>query len=104
VLVIAWLAAADVSLWLGLGLVVGSLSLLHRIQPFPALDELGSQPLREWARHLLLLCWLLVSVQYGVYIWLLARGRFPGWCAPTWWTVSCPSQVVSGCGPGSGRG
>lgn len=77
VLVIAWLAAADVSLWLGLGLVVGSLSLLHRIQPFPALDELGSQPLREWARHLLLLCWLLVSVQYGVYIWLLARGTVP---------------------------
>ena len=76
-LVIAWLAAADVSLWLGLGLVVGSLSLLHRIQPFPALDELGSQPLREWARHLLLLCWLLVSVQYGVYIWLLARGTVP---------------------------
>ncbi|MGU5740555.1 4Fe-4S binding protein [Aeromonas caviae] len=77
VLVIAWLAAADVSLWLGLGLVVGSLSLLHRIQPFPALDELGSQPLREWARHLLLLCWGLVTVQYGVYIWLLARGTVP---------------------------
>ncbi|WP_439833499.1 4Fe-4S binding protein [Aeromonas caviae] len=77
VLVIVWLAAADVSLWLGLGLVVGSLSLLHRIQPFPALDELGSQSLREWARHLLLLCWLLVSVQYGVYIWLLARGTVP---------------------------
>lgn len=76
-LVIAWLAAADVSLWLGLGLVVGSLSLLHRIQPFPALDEVGSQPLRAWVRHLLLFSWGLVTVQYGIYIWQLGQGETP---------------------------
>ncbi|MFQ2102401.1 4Fe-4S binding protein [Aeromonas sanarellii] len=73
----AWLVAADSVLWLALGLVVGGLGLLHRIRPLPALAEINSQSLREWARHLLLLCWGLVTVQYGVHIWQLGQGMTP---------------------------
>ncbi|WP_421246221.1 4Fe-4S binding protein [Aeromonas sanarellii] len=74
----AWLVAADSVLWLALGLVVGGLGLLHRIRPLPALAEINSQSLREWARHLLLLCWGLVTVQYGLHVWQLGQG-IPPW-------------------------
>ena len=73
----AWLVAADSVLWLALGLVVGGLGLLHRIRPLPALVEINSQSLRGWTRHLLLFCWGLVTVQYGVYIWQLGQGETP---------------------------
>lgn len=73
----AWLVAADAVLWLALGLVVGGLGLLHRLRPLPALAEINSQSLRAWTRHLLLLCWGLVTVQYGVHIWQLGQGETP---------------------------
>ena len=72
-----WLVAADSVLWLALGLVVGGLGLLHRIRPLPVLAEISSQPLREWTRHLLLLCWGLVTVQYSIHIWQLGQGETP---------------------------
>lgn len=72
-----WLVAADSVLWLALGLVVGGLGLLHRLRPLPALAEINSQSLRAWTRHLLLLCWGLVTVQYGVHIWQLGQGETP---------------------------
>ena len=76
-LALVWLLVADSLLWLGLGLVVVPLALWHRYRPQPALGELGSQPLRSWARHLLLLCWGLVTVQYGLHIWQLGQGESP---------------------------
>ena len=76
-LFLLWLVATDSLLWLALGLVVVPLALWHRYRPQPALGELGSQPLRAWARHLLLLCWGLVAVQYVVHIWQLGQGTSP---------------------------
>ena len=73
-LLVGWLVAADLTLWLALGLVVGTLSLFHRYKPLPMPSKINSQPLREWIRHLLLLCWGLVTVQYGLHIWQLGRG------------------------------
>ena len=76
-LFLLWLVVTDSLLWLGLGLVVVPLALWHRYRPQPALGELGSQPLRSWARHLLLLCWGLVAVQYGLHVWQLGQGTSP---------------------------
>ncbi|WP_421189974.1 4Fe-4S binding protein [Aeromonas sanarellii] len=76
-LLMLWLLAADSLLWLGVGLVAGALALWHHLRPLPALEVLGSQPLRAWARHLLLLCWGLVAVQYGLHVWLLGQGTSP---------------------------
>jgi hypothetical protein len=76
-LLVGWLVAADLTLWLALGLVVGTLSLFHRYKPLPMPSKINSQPLREWTRHLLLLCWGLVTVQYGLYIWQLGQGMSP---------------------------
>ena len=75
-LFLLWLVATDSLLWLALGLVVVPLALWHRYRPQPALGELGSQPLRAWARHLLL-CWGLVAVQYGLHVWQLGQGTSP---------------------------
>lgn len=77
-LLVGWLVAADLTLWLALGLVVGTLSLFHRYKLLPMPSEINSQPLREWTRHLLLLCWGLVTVQYGLHIWQLGQG-IPPW-------------------------
>ncbi|MGL5224975.1 MAG: 4Fe-4S binding protein, partial [Aeromonas sp.] len=74
---VGWLMAADMTLWLALGLVVVPLALWHRYRPLPALKDLNGQQLRAWSRHLLLLCWGLVSVQYGLHIWQLAQGVTP---------------------------
>ena len=76
-LFLLWLVVTDSLLWLALGLVAAALALWHRYRPQPALGELGSQPLRAWARHLLLLCWGLVAVQYGLHVWLLGQGTSP---------------------------
>ena len=76
-LFLLWLVATDSLLWLALGLVVVPLALWHRYRPQPALGDLGSQPLRAWARHLLLLCWGLVAVQYGLHVWQLGQGTSP---------------------------
>lgn len=76
-LFLLWLVVTDSLLWLALGLVAAALALWHRYRPQPALGELGSQPLRAWARHLLLLCWGLVAVQYVVHIWQLGQGTSP---------------------------
>ncbi|WP_323981887.1 4Fe-4S binding protein [Aeromonas media] len=76
-LFLLWLVATDSLLWLALGLVVVPLALWHRYRPQPALGELGSQPLRAWAHHLLLLCWGLVAVQYGLHVWQLGQGTSP---------------------------
>ncbi len=73
-----WLLAVDSLLWLALGLVVVPLALWHRYRPLPALGGINSQSLREWTRHLLLLCWGLVTVQYGLHIWQLGQG-IPPW-------------------------
>lgn len=72
-----WLVAADSLLWFALGLVVVPLALWHRYRPLPALSGINSQSLRAWTRHLLLLCWGLVTVQYGIHIWLLGQGETP---------------------------
>lgn len=72
-----WLVATDSLLWLALGLVAAALALWHRYRPQPVLGEFGSQPLRAWARHLLLLCWGLVAVQYGLHVWQLGQGTSP---------------------------
>ena len=77
-LLVGWLVAADLTLWLALGLVVGTLSLFHRYKPLPMPSKINSQPLRAWARHLLLLCWGLVTVPYGLHIWQLGQG-IPPW-------------------------
>ncbi|MBV7599935.1 4Fe-4S binding protein [Aeromonas sp. sia0103] len=73
----AWLMAADPLLWIALGLVVVPLALWHRCRPLPALNEIDSQPLRAWTRHLLLLCWGLVALQYGLHLWQLGQGETP---------------------------
>ncbi|WP_265422475.1 4Fe-4S binding protein [Aeromonas salmonicida] len=77
-LLVGWLVAADLTLWLALGLVVVPLALWHKNRPLPVPSEINSQPLREWTRHLLLLCWGLVTVQYGIHIWRLGQG-IPPW-------------------------
>ena len=76
-LVAAWLMAADPLLWIALGLVVVPLALWHRYRPLPALNDIDSQPLRAWTRHLLLLCWGLVALQYGMHLWQLGQGETP---------------------------
>ncbi|WP_314927660.1 4Fe-4S binding protein [Aeromonas piscicola] len=73
-----WLLAADLTLWFALGLVVVPLALWHKNRPLPALSGANSQSLRAWTRHLLLLCWGLVTVQYGIHIWQLGQG-IPPW-------------------------
>ncbi|MBV7416451.1 4Fe-4S binding protein [Aeromonas sp. sif2433] len=73
----AWLMAADPLLWIALGLVVVPLALWHRCRPLPALNDIDSQPLRAWTRHLLLLCWGLVALQYGLHLWQLGQGETP---------------------------
>ena len=72
-----WLVAADSLLWFALGLVVVPLALWHRYRPLPALGGINSQSLRAWTRQLLLLCWGLVTVQYGIHIWQLGQGETP---------------------------
>lgn len=76
-LVAAWLMAADPLLWLALGLVLVPLALWHRYRPLPALNDIDSQSLRAWTRHLLLLCWGLVALQYGLHLWQLGQGETP---------------------------
>ncbi|MDM5078576.1 4Fe-4S binding protein [Aeromonas media] len=76
-LFLLWLVATDSLLWLALGLVAAALALWHQRRPLPALEALDSQPLRAWARHLLLLCWGLVAVQYGLHVWQLGQGTSP---------------------------
>ncbi|EQB2599931.1 4Fe-4S binding protein [Aeromonas salmonicida] len=76
-LLVGWLVAADLTLWLALGLVVVPLALWHKYRPLPALSGINSQPLRAWTRHLLLLGWGLVTVQYGLHIWQLGQGMSP---------------------------
>ena len=76
-LFLLWLVATDSLLWLALGLVVVPLALWHRYRPLPALSGINSQSLRAWTRHLLLLCWGLVAVQYVVHIWQLGQGTSP---------------------------
>ncbi|MFB0769598.1 4Fe-4S binding protein [Aeromonas salmonicida] len=77
-LLVGWLVAADLTLWLALGLVVVPLALWHKNRPLPVPSEINSQSLREWTRHLLLLGWGLVTVQYGLHIWQLGQG-IPPW-------------------------
>ncbi|MNF70505.1 putative electron transport protein YccM [compost metagenome] len=76
-LLMLWLLAADSLLWLGLGLVAAALAFWHQRRPLPALEALDSQWLRARTRHLLLLCWGLVTVQYGLHIWQLGQGMSP---------------------------
>ena len=76
-LLMLWLLVADSLLWLGLGLVVVPLALWHRYRPLPVLGGINSQSLRAWTRKLLLLCWGLVTVQYGLHIWQLGQGESP---------------------------
>ena len=76
-LLMLWLLVADSLLWLGLGLVVVPLALWHRYRPLPVLGGINSQSLRAQARQLLLLCWGLVTVQYGLHIWQLGQGEKP---------------------------
>ena len=76
-LALVWLLVADSLLWLGLGLVVVPLALWHRYRPLPVLGGINSQSLRAWTRKLLLLCWGLVTVQYGLHIWQLGQGESP---------------------------
>lgn len=77
-----WLLAADSLLWLGLGAVTSGLALWHSRRPLPALEEADGQWLRTRTRHLLLLCWGLVTVQYGLYIWQLGEGMTPQLARP----------------------
>ena len=72
-----WLLAADSLLWLALGTVTAVLALWHYRRPLPALGESDSQQLRSRTRHLLLLCWGLVTVQYSLHIWQLGQGMSP---------------------------
>ena len=76
-LLMLWLLAADSLLWLGVGLVAGALSLWHQRRPLPALEALDSQWLRARTRQLLLLCWGLVTLQYGLHVWQLGQGMSP---------------------------
>ncbi|WP_454009079.1 4Fe-4S binding protein [Aeromonas sp. Marseille-Q7275] len=77
-LLMLWLLAADSLIWLGMGLVAGVLALWHQRQPLPALEALDSQWLRGRTRQLLLLCWGLVTLQYGLHTWQLGQG-IPPW-------------------------
>lgn len=72
-----WLLAADSLLWLGVGLVAGALALWHQRRPLPALEALDGQRLRGRTRQLLLLCWGLVTLQYGLHVWQLGQGMSP---------------------------
>ncbi len=75
-----WVLVADRLLWLGLGLVVAVLALwLHR-RSLPAIGALDGQQLRARTRQLLLLCWGLVTLQYGLHVWQLGQGVSP-WLA-----------------------
>ncbi|WOX48353.1 4Fe-4S binding protein [Aeromonas sp. XH] len=76
-LLMLWLLAADSLLWLGMGLVAGALSLWHQRRPLPALEALDSQWLRTRTRQMLLLCWGLVTLQYGLHVWQLGQGMSP---------------------------
>ncbi|MHA2759018.1 4Fe-4S binding protein [Aeromonas dhakensis] len=76
-LLMLWLLAADSLLWFGLGLVAGALALWHQWRPLPALEALDSQWLRVRTRQLLLLCWGLVTLQYGLHVWQLGQGMSP---------------------------
>ncbi|MGS3177614.1 4Fe-4S binding protein [Aeromonas sanarellii] len=76
-LLMLWLLAADSLLWLGVGLVAGALSLWHQRRPLPALEALDSQWLRTRTRQMLLLCWGLVTLQYGLHVWQLGQGMSP---------------------------
>ncbi|MEZ6975807.1 MULTISPECIES: 4Fe-4S binding protein [unclassified Aeromonas] len=76
-LLMLWLLAADSLLWLGLGLVAGALALWHHQRPLPALEALDGQRLRARTRQLLLLCWGLVTLQYGLHVWQLGQGMSP---------------------------
>ena len=76
-LLMLWLLAADSLLWFGLGLVAAGLALWHQRRPLPALEALDSQWLRGRTRQLLLLCWGLVTLQYGLHVWQLGQGMSP---------------------------
>ncbi len=76
-LLMLWLLAADSLLWLGVGLVAGALALWHQWRPLPSLEALDSQWLRARTRQLLLLCWGLVTLQYGLHVWQLGQGMSP---------------------------
>ncbi|QXW29563.1 4Fe-4S binding protein [Aeromonas sanarellii] len=76
-LLMLWLLAADSLLWLGVGLVAGALALWYQRRPLPALGVLDSQWLRARTRQLLLLCWGLVTLQYGLHVWQLGQGMSP---------------------------
>lgn len=76
-LLMFWLLAADSLLWLGVGLVAGALALWHQRRPLPALEALDSQWLRGRTRQLLMLCWGLVTLQYGLHVWQLGQGMSP---------------------------
>jgi NAD-dependent dihydropyrimidine dehydrogenase PreA subunit len=77
-LLMLWLLAADSLLWLGVGLVAAVLALWHQRWPLPALEALDGQWLRRRTRQLLLFCWGLVTLQYGLHIWQLGQG-IPPW-------------------------
>ncbi|WDF94721.1 4Fe-4S binding protein [Aeromonas dhakensis] len=72
-----WLLAADSLLWFGLGLVAAALALWHHQRPLLALEAFDSQWLRARTRQLLLLCWGLVTLQYGLHVWQLGQGISP---------------------------
>ncbi|MEV3821993.1 4Fe-4S binding protein [Aeromonas dhakensis] len=76
-LLMLWLLAADSLLWFGLGLVAAGLALWHQRRPLPALEALDSQWLRARTRQQLLLCWGLVTLQYGLHVWQLGQGISP---------------------------
>ncbi|ABK38976.1 4Fe-4S binding protein [Aeromonas hydrophila] len=76
-LLMLWLLAADSLLWLGVGLVAAVLVFWHQRRPLPALEALDSQWLRTRTRQLLLLCWGLVTLQYGLHVWQLGQGMSP---------------------------
>ncbi|MFG0833859.1 4Fe-4S binding protein [Aeromonas bivalvium] len=76
-LLMFWLLAADSLIWLGLGLVASALALWHQRRPLPSLEALDSQQLRARTRQLQLLCWGLVTVQYGLHVWQLGQGISP---------------------------
>ncbi|TNI51697.1 ferredoxin [Aeromonas dhakensis] len=76
-LLMLWLLAADSLLWLGLGLVAAALALWHQRRPLPALEALDGQWLRARTRQLLLICWGLVTLQYGLHVWQLGQGMSP---------------------------
>ncbi|MCR3939988.1 MULTISPECIES: 4Fe-4S binding protein [Aeromonas] len=72
-----WLVVADSVLWLALGLVATTLALWLRYRPLLMLAHIDSQRLRTATRQVLLLCWVLVAVQYVVHIGQLGLGMTP---------------------------